>query len=245
MSNAAIIEGLGEQDEIGEGGRARIVLPKSYFPVEIAVVEVGSTPVSEDRVFEDLTTTNAEGEIVPMPRGGTPYVTLAATIADGPFSELDPPAYFQSRFFLTPGGGRFIGVIQKACKALTGKPFDTAVLDKAGFEFPAGASGEDIQGAFRAQFYQLDVETRLDLMVQLARVGDWDGKVAIAKVGQSEPVERDDPESPTGKSYTVFNRFMGWYSVKDKAHGVQWVRDNCYPDHNSALTEMGLVEAVA
>lgn len=246
-----ILNALGEQDEIGGQRRPRIVLPRSYYALTINVEDVGVTDVGDEPLTEDgnvggpeifVGDVDSEGSAVCVKKGGSPFVAITAEVADGPFGELDPPAYFRTRFWLTPGKGPYIAVVQKATRALTGAPFDQAAMDEAGFEFSNTGDKELSQQEFRYQYLALGPQERLDLMAKLVRVGEWDQKVAICRVGD-EKREIPDDDSPTGFVNVTFNRIHGWYAVKDKKFGAEQIRAKFYGEQEKALVELGLAEA--
>lgn len=173
---------------------------------------------------------DSEGE--PALIGGSPYAEITATVVEGPFEGCD----FRSRFWLTPGRGRNIGFVNNACKAITGRPVDVATLAKFGVKFTPGMSPVDTQQALRRRYLALDPETRLDFMVQYARVADWSGKGVVMAVGQ----EDGRPNEETGVP-PVFNRIQGFWALADGKDGAANVRGVWHDKQTEAGIALGLL----
>jgi len=243
QGGAGLLDALGDIPEYGSG--PRIVLPEGLYVMDIEVGEQTTTDQGDDimtdkvwskgQIVDEVPVEDVNGSEVLV--GGTPYVELTTTPAEGPFEECG----FQSRFYLTPGKGRNIGFVNHACKAITGKPVDVKVLGEFGFDFEGLSEQSEIQTRFRACYLALTPEQRLDLMVRYARVVQWDGKTAVVKVGVEE---RERTDEATGAKYMVpFNRVQGFHAIDDPKRGAGYVRKVQHPKQTAYAIEAGLIDA--
>lgn len=211
-----------EFQEFGGGGR--IILPESFYPARISVMVPGSSQVREDGT------------------GGTPFIDLSVRITDGPFKDTT----VQSRMYLSPG---LIGFLRSATKTLTKTGADYSVNEKFGFNFSElGAidpSNKDDRKAlaemFKAQFYGLSPEQRLDYMLKHLRINQWDGKNAIVKFS-IESNESDKINPATGTPYVnTRNRIAGFFDVTDAKNGLSIVKTRDFPAQQAAIADSVLV----
>lgn len=210
------------------GGGQRVILPESFYPVRVEVQDWGVTDLSETEVVDGVMDPGGQA----IPKGGTPYAQLELTVTDGPFEGCS----FITRYFLTPGKGRFLMYHAHSCRAITGKPFDVAVLPQYNIDIPDSASVEETQALVRQGYYNCDPQQRKELMLKLARVEHWDNRPAIARVSIEE-FQRDDPM--TGRQYTGYsNRVSGFYAIDDPKKGVSWVKQTCFKAQERAFEEM-------
>lgn len=246
--------------DIGEyGGGRRVLLPESFYIVSLNVDDTGVTDPAFEKEQDNegndvpVMTLNEDGSPFldaneeEVQRGGSPFVDLECVSDEGPFQGHG----FKGRFWLTPGKGRNIGFVQHTANAITGKKCDTRVLKEYGFIFDAVPKNltpgerkqamEAAQQQFRKYFYALGNDERLDFMVKYCRIGQWDGKSAVAKVGIEEGNEREN--ETTGETYIPeFNRYQGFYNLNATKKGAGWVRNVCHPKQLIAAVEMGLVD---
>jgi hypothetical protein len=215
----SVLDLLGETPEFGG---TRVVVPESYYPMTLSVGEIGVTETREG--------TGGEGGLV----GGTPYVELGGEITNGPYKGVA----VSERLWLTPGKigskGGMIGLLNAACKTITGQPAVVAALGEFGIElpeeFPEGTSDEEARAEVRRAFIEgfagLTPDQRLALMTKYLRLGNWDGKQVIGKVGLEEQSVLDDMGRPMVQNGVPVvrrrNRWMGFHGVqeKHKTHGT-------------------------
>ncbi len=246
--------------DIGEyGGGPRVVLPESFYICTVNVDETGvSDPAFEKEQDEEgndvpVMTLEENGELFldaneePVQRGGSPFVDLECAVDEGPFQGYG----FKGRFWLTPGKGKNIGFVQHAANAISGKKCDVRVLKEYGFEFPATpknltpaqlkASRQEAQQMLRKYFYALGHDDRLDFMTKYCRLGTWDDKSAVTKVGIELGNEREN--ETTGEVYIPeFNRYQGFYALNHAKKGAGWVRSVHHPKQTKVAVEMGLFD---
>ena len=250
--NSNIATLLGDIPEYGGG--PRVLLPESYYNMTLAVLDTDTTDPAVDDEENPVMTKEKDGSLFEdangeqVQRGCSPYVELECEADEGPFQGHG----FRGRFWLTPGKGPNIGFVQHAAKAISSKTVNTKLLNEFGFEFPAigkSLSSEALKQArleaqqlFRKYFYVLSADDRLDFMVRYCRVGEWDGKSVVVKVGIEPGQERMD--DTTGQLYTPeFNRYQGFHALNDASKGAGWVRSVCHRKQERAAVEMGLIEA--
>jgi len=227
--------------DVGEfGGGARVILPKSYYIMGLTVGDVDASNLrtndeDEPIMIEDFEDANGDE----VQAGGTPFVTIESVVNEGPFAGEG----FNARFYLTPGKGKYIGLIQHAVRAITGKRANVKVLSEYNFEFKGDETPEEAQQQFRKYYSALTVDDRLDFMVKYCRVGEWDTD-AIASVDAEEGQEREN--ETTGEiEIPLFNRYKGFYSLSDGKKGQGYVRKVCHRKQERVAIEMGLIEGDA
>lgn len=228
---------LGETQEYG--GR-RLVLPESYYPMQLAIGEVKTTDLK----------TNQDGEII---GGGTPEINVIGSVFEGPFEGSDVKA----RLYPTPGkaGGGF-GLFIGATSAVTGQRANVVeALKKHGIVLPSqGALNEKdyrvlAREAIRDGFLNLDPAKRLAVVLEAFRFAEWDGKKAIVKlivetsyfhvVGDTKTQLRDvkggmsakqqyeeyfNNEGPDSVVSYDDNRWNGYFALDSAEKGLGFVR---------------------
>lgn len=192
------------------GGRYR--LPEGNYPMKFSIDGVGFTKDRE---------TGAES---------TPYVNLLGEVVDGPFKGEE----MVSRLMLTfgkqfpPKGknkGGFIGFLNHATKAITGKPVDLGAMEEYEFPTPGDFAG-DAQGykdAASDHFFSLEPEARAEFMAKYVRLGSWDGKTAIAVVGHDTSEVKEETTGVV--TSRTFARWQGFHATNDPKAGLaHWKR---------------------
>lgn len=244
MSSAATgVDILGQLGEIEEfGGGPRVILPESYYPVELTMDEFGVSKLSDDRVLEPplvdekgQPVVDGEGNQLELAAGGSPFLKLNAKVIEGPFAEVEG-ANFDFRQSVTPGKGGFIGFVNSAVKAVTGQAPNRQALTKYNFNFLQQADAKVVQQLFRTQFYLLQPDERKDFMAIWTNASQWDGKKCVIKVTHEVNTRVNEV---TGEEFTVtYHRVGGYYPINHPKKGLAWVRKTCFPAQQRELDAM-------
>lgn len=201
------INAIGETAEAGAG--ARLVLPNSYYPVQLSIEDMGVSDAKADGT------------------GLTPFVEISGLVLDGPFKNEE----VRRRLYMSMGkDGGYLAFQIHTAKAISGEDVDPAALGEYGFPVADnGAAQEDVRLAWRGHFLTLDGESRLDFMVKFLRVAKWNGKSPIAAIGV-EMGETGDPDPVTGKrKLRPQNKWVGFYAMNDPKKGIAYVKRVCFP----------------
>ena len=233
----SVNDALGERAEDSK----RVVLPESYYPVQLSVTGIGTTDVKQVQAKDanNKPAVDDNNQPIMIEGGGVPFAEVSSTIFDGPFKGI---TVTQKQYFSPGRKGGGLGLALGATKAITRAGANTlSVCQKFGITLPSQGSmdpkeySQAVREAIADAFFDFDPAKRLDFVSQLLNLPAWDGKKIVVKLN----VESRAYKSAEGEDRTFSeNKLAGFFPIDDPKKGVAWVRATEFPAQQEAYDAM-------
>jgi hypothetical protein len=234
----SVNDALGERAEDSK----RVILPESYYPVQLSIGALGTTDLRMDDVKDaqgNKVIDSATGQPLQEEKGGVPFVEATASVYDGPFAGID----VQQKLYFSPGKkGGGLGLYLGATKAITHTGANTlAVCGTFGVPLPSQGNmnpkefSTAIRAAIADAFFTFEPAKRLDFVAKLLNLAAWDNKKIVVKLKVETRNYTKDDGTPGAFSS---NQMNGFYALDDKDKGVAWVRAHEFESQQEAYDAM-------